>query len=104
MLHSLCGCDMWYEVDVYHVDHPLVNELWHEECGVRAGTGSYFDMSKNQALWNLVDSVGNKNGYFAKRFEYYYSYKDYTVYVLGQCEGDLGGDDCVDCVNHVRIV
>ncbi|GJX46560.1 RNA-directed DNA polymerase, eukaryota, reverse transcriptase zinc-binding domain protein [Tanacetum coccineum] len=84
---------MWYAVDFYHVDYPPLNGLWHEECGVRAGTGTYFDRYKNYALKELVDHVGNKKGYYAKRTIYYPE-----VNVLGQCEGDLGVDDCVHCV------
>ncbi|GKA80569.1 cysteine-rich repeat secretory protein 11-like protein isoform X1 [Tanacetum coccineum] len=89
------GCYMWYEVDAYHVDYLPKNGLWHEECGVRAGSGTDFDVNKNRAMKVLVDSVGNKKGYFATRF--WYSLHD-SGYVLGQCEGDLGDDDCVDCV------
>ncbi|GJZ79714.1 retrovirus-related pol polyprotein from transposon TNT 1-94 [Tanacetum coccineum] len=67
--------------------------LLHEECGVRAGTGTDFDRRKNRALKELVDHVGNKKGYYATRTFYYPQ-----VNVLGQCEGDLGVDDCVNCV------
>ncbi|GJZ79713.1 Gnk2-like domain-containing protein [Tanacetum coccineum] len=67
--------------------------LLHEECGVRAGTGTDFDRRKNRALKELVDHVGNKKGYYATRTFYYPQFN-----VLGQCEGDLGVDDCVNCV------
>ncbi|GJX40956.1 anticodon-binding aminoacyl-tRNA synthetase, class 1a [Tanacetum coccineum] len=92
---QLLGCYMWYELDAYHVDYPPVNRLWHEQCGVLSGTESDFDRYKNRLLNELVHSVGNKKGYYAIRGNVFY---DPYVNVLGQCEGDLGVDDCVNCV------
>ncbi|XP_071690135.1 plasmodesmata-located protein 2-like, partial [Rutidosis leptorrhynchoides] len=79
---QLVGCYMRYEA----VGFPQApgTELLYKKCG----SGRVDDEKLDGAFALLTKGVGK--GYFAGEFE--------DVYVLGQCDGDLGGGECVNCV------
>ncbi|KAG6719163.1 hypothetical protein I3842_04G189200 [Carya illinoinensis] len=64
-------------------------------CGSTKASETGFEQKRDKAL-NMVESGVNSSGAGAGGLFYTGRYE--SVYVLGQCEGDLGSDDCGDCV------
>ncbi|KAG8370841.1 hypothetical protein BUALT_Bualt13G0025300 [Buddleja alternifolia] len=85
---QLNGCYLRYEVSSF----VQVNgtELLYKVCGSNWANGPGFGERLDTALGEIVKGVGN--GFYAGGYE--------SVYVLGQCEGDIGGGDCVNCVKN----
>ncbi|XP_024964012.1 cysteine-rich repeat secretory protein 11-like [Cynara cardunculus var. scolymus] len=85
---QLGGCYLRYEV----LGFPQVpaTELLYKQCSSRRASGSGFDERLASALSLIPKGVANGKGYYAGGYQ--------SVYVLGQCEGDLGGGECVNCV------
>ncbi|KAL8262033.1 hypothetical protein R6Q59_026082 [Mikania micrantha] len=85
---QLNGCYLRYEV----VGFPPApaTELLFKQCGSDRASGSGFDSRLESALQQIEKGVANGNGYYSGEYQ--------SVYVLGQCEGDLGSGDCVNCV------
>nr|KYP74128.1 Cysteine-rich repeat secretory protein 56 [Cajanus cajan] len=91
---QLIGCYLRYEV----VGFKQVPEtqLLYKVCGSKMeGYDDGFEERRDSAF-GMVES-GVKNG--GKLF-YTGSYQ--SLYVLGQCEGDLAKDDCGDCVKSAE--
>ncbi|KAJ8443971.1 hypothetical protein Cgig2_020817 [Carnegiea gigantea] len=70
---QLVGCYMRYEI---------VGFRQVEEAG--------FDEKRESAFEEVESGVASGNGFYAASYG--------SVYVMGQCEGDLVGADCGDCV------
>ncbi|KAG9149436.1 hypothetical protein Leryth_003375 [Lithospermum erythrorhizon] len=87
---QLGGCYMRYEVSGFK--EVSGTELLYKICGSTQASGAGFGDRLDTALGEIVKGVGNGNGYYAGGYE--------SVYVLGQCEGDLGSNDCVQCVKN----
>lgn len=85
---QLDGCYLRYEV----VGFPPASstDLLFKQCGSNRATGSGFDDRLESALSQIEKGVGSGKGYYAGEYQ--------SVYVLGQCEGDLGNGECVNCV------
>ncbi|KAA8550707.1 hypothetical protein F0562_002391 [Nyssa sinensis] len=85
---QLSGCYMRYEV----VGFKQVSgtELLYKVCGSTQASGSGFEEILDTALEEIEKGVGSGDGFYTGSYE--------SVYVLGQCEGDLASGDCVDCV------
>ncbi|KAM7485418.1 hypothetical protein LguiA_001427 [Lonicera macranthoides] len=88
---QLQGCYMLYEVSGFAQISGM--EMLYKTCGRSNGRGTEFEERRDTALSGLESGVGSGVGGF-----YTGSYQG--VYVLGQCEGDLGGSDCGDCVKN----
>ncbi|KAL8227378.1 hypothetical protein R6Q57_017210 [Mikania cordata] len=86
---QLLGCYMLYEVSGFAQISGM--ELLYKTCGRTGGNG--FQETRDSAFSSLesVAGTGNGDGGF-----YTTSYN--SVYVLGQCQGDLGASDCRNCV------
>jgi hypothetical protein len=84
---QLNGCYMRYEIVGFK--QVASTELLYKVCGSTQTKETGFEQKRDTAF-ELVES-GVKSGLF-------YTGMYESVYVLGQCEGDLGSDDCVDCV------
>ncbi|KAD5508943.1 hypothetical protein E3N88_16646 [Mikania micrantha] len=86
---QLLGCYMLYEVSGFAQISGM--ELLYKTCGKTGGNG--FQETRDSAFSSLesVAGTGNGDGGF-----YTTSYE--SVYVLGQCQGDLGASDCRNCV------
>ncbi|XP_052187248.1 plasmodesmata-located protein 3-like [Diospyros lotus] len=83
------GCYMRYEVAGFK--ESAAEELLYKVCGSRKASGSGFGDRLETALGEIEKGVGSGNtGFYTGSYE--------SVYVLGQCEGDLGTGDCVECV------
>ncbi|XP_057794660.1 plasmodesmata-located protein 2-like, partial [Salvia miltiorrhiza] len=81
---QLGGCYIRYEMAGFQ--QASATELVYKACGsTQGGLGDRLDA----ALDGIANGVAS-GGFYADGYE--------SVYVLGQCEGDLTGDDCVNCV------
>nr|XP_043636637.1 plasmodesmata-located protein 3-like [Erigeron canadensis] len=85
---QLDGCYLKYEV----VGFPPASstDLLFKQCGTNRASGSGFDQRLESALEQIQKGVGNDKGFYSGVYQ--------SVYVLGQCEGDLGNDDCGNCI------
>ncbi|KAJ0953392.1 putative Gnk2-like domain-containing protein [Helianthus annuus] len=86
---QLLGCYMLYEVSGFAQISGM--ELLYKTCGKKSNAGGNFQQIRDSAFSSLESVVGSGNGGF-----YTTSYE--SVYVLGQCQGDLGASDCGNCV------
>ncbi|XP_023745554.1 plasmodesmata-located protein 2 isoform X2 [Lactuca sativa] len=91
---QLVGCYMRYEVIGFQ--QVPATELLYKQCGSRRAGGSGFSERLEAALSLIPKGVSNGKGYYAGGYQ--------SVYVLGQCEGDLGGGDCVNCVKKAAEI
>ncbi|GAB4830094.1 hypothetical protein Ancab_019736 [Ancistrocladus abbreviatus] len=91
---QLVGCYMRYEVSGFK--QISSTELLYKYCKTSdEGGGSGFEEKRDAAFEEVEKGVvgaatGSGGGFYAASYE--------SVYVLGQCEGDLNGDDCGECV------
>ncbi|XP_024982201.1 cysteine-rich repeat secretory protein 11-like [Cynara cardunculus var. scolymus] len=85
---QLDGCYLRYEV----VGFPpaTATDVLFKQCGSNRASGSGFDDRLESALSQIEKGVVTGKGYYAGEYQ--------SVYVLGQCEGDLGNGECVNCV------
>ncbi|CAI9778709.1 unnamed protein product [Fraxinus pennsylvanica] len=88
---QLNGCYLRYEIAGFR--EASGTELLYKVCGSTRASGTGFDDRLNSALDEVVKGVGSGNsGFYTGGYE--------SVYVLGQCEGDLSSGDCVNCVKN----
>lgn len=86
---QLLGCYMLYEISGFTQVSGL--DMLYKVCSGKNSPGSGFEEKRDTALSQLENGMSSaSNGFFATSYG--------NVYVLGQCEGDLGSSDCVDCV------
>ncbi|PSR89736.1 Cysteine-rich repeat secretory protein like [Actinidia chinensis var. chinensis] len=84
---QLTGCYMRYEVAGFK--QVSGTELLYKVCGSTRASGAGFGDRLRMALGEIVKGIEGSNGFYTGTYE--------SVFVLGQCEGDLGSVDCVDC-------
>ncbi|XP_059432861.1 plasmodesmata-located protein 1-like [Corylus avellana] len=91
---QLYGCYLRYEV----VGFKQVSdtELLYKACGPTQSSENGFEQKRDTAFDMVESGVKSDGGGASGGLFYTGSYE--SVYVLGQCEGDLGTDSCVDCV------
>ncbi|KAH6766661.1 hypothetical protein C2S52_017644 [Perilla frutescens var. hirtella] len=88
---QLNGCYLRYEIAGFRQVSGV--ELLYKICGSNRASGTGFGDRLDLALGEVVKGVtGGGGGFYAGAYE--------SVYVLGQCEGDLSGGDCVNCVKN----
>ncbi|KAK9724229.1 hypothetical protein RND81_05G057300 [Saponaria officinalis] len=87
---QLLGCYMLYEVSGFTQISGL--QMLFKVCSPTNVAGSGFEMRRDTALQVMVNGVnaGNSHGFYTTTYQ--------GVYVLGQCQGDLGAADCGLCV------
>nr|GMD65618.1 cysteine-rich repeat secretory protein 3-like [Ipomoea batatas] len=85
---QLFGCYMLYEVAGF----PQISgmEMLYKTCSGKNAQG--FEERRDTAFNNLVGGIPSANGFYTTSYE--------SVYVLGQCEGDVGNSDCGQCVKN----
>ncbi|KAF9609528.1 hypothetical protein IFM89_016889 [Coptis chinensis] len=99
MLNSLCentisgriqlsGCYIPYEQN----GSPQVSsfDLLHKTCSATQAEGSGYEERRDAAFAALKKGMVSGYGFYTTIYE--------SVYVLGQCEGDLSIGDCGECV------
>ncbi|KAL3531192.1 hypothetical protein ACH5RR_010514 [Cinchona calisaya] len=84
---QLQGCYLRYEVSGFR--QVSSTELLYKICGSTQASGVGFQDRLDTALGEIAKGVGS-NGFYTGGYQ--------SVYVLGQCEGDLASGDCVNCV------
>ncbi|XP_014511643.1 cysteine-rich repeat secretory protein 11 [Vigna radiata var. radiata] len=91
---QLTGCYLRYEI----VGFKQVTEtqLLHKVCGSK--NDSYDDgfEERRETAFGMVESDVKNGG------DLFYTGSYQSLYVLGQCEGDLGKDDCGDCMKSAE--
>lgn len=88
---QLLGCYMLYEVSGFTQISGM--DMLYKTCSGKSG-GNGFGESRDTAFSALVSGMGSSgNGLF-------YTTSFQSVFVLGQCEGDLGAADCSNCVKN----
>ncbi|KAA8548879.1 hypothetical protein F0562_000563 [Nyssa sinensis] len=85
---QLFGCYMLYEVAGFAQISGV--EMLYKTCKGKDVAGSAFEDRRDAAFSTLESSMASGNGFYTTSYE--------SVYVLGQCEGDLGSADCGECV------
>ncbi|XP_060177780.1 plasmodesmata-located protein 2-like [Lycium barbarum] len=86
---QLNGCYLRYELVGFQSVGPT--ELLFKICGSGQVSESGFGDKLDTALGQIVKGVSS-NGFYTGGYE--------SVYVLGQCEGDLSNGECVNCVKN----
>ncbi|KAG7018816.1 Cysteine-rich repeat secretory protein 3, partial [Cucurbita argyrosperma subsp. argyrosperma] len=87
---QLYGCYLLYEVSGFSQISGL--EMLFKTCGSTNVAGSGFEERRDTALSVLENGVVSGHGFYTTNYQ--------SVYVLGQCEGDLGDSDCGECVKN----
>ncbi|XP_051118923.1 plasmodesmata-located protein 3-like isoform X2 [Andrographis paniculata] len=88
---QLTGCYLRYEISGFR--QVSGTELLYKICGSTRASGAGFEDRLDMAMGEVVKGVGGGNsGFYTGAYQ--------SVYVLGQCEGDLGNGDCVNCVKN----
>ncbi|CAK7333911.1 unnamed protein product [Dovyalis caffra] len=88
---QLSGCYLKYEVVGFK--QVSETELLYKVCGSSKASGAGFEERRDAAFETMVNGVKNgSNGLF-------YTGEYQSVFVLGQCEGNLSSGDCGNCVN-----
>ncbi|XP_043721734.1 plasmodesmata-located protein 2-like isoform X2 [Telopea speciosissima] len=85
---QLYGCYLLYEVSGF----PAVSgvEMLYKTCSASEAAGVGFEERRDTALTVLESGVASNNGFYMTSYQ--------SVYMLAQCEGDLGSSDCEKCV------
>ncbi|KAE8650323.1 plasmodesmata-located protein 2 [Cucumis sativus] len=87
---QLYGCYLLYEVSGFAQISGF--EMLYKTCGSTNVAGSGFEERRDTALSVLENGVVSGHGFYTTNYQ--------SVYVLGQCEGDLGDSDCGECVKN----
>ncbi|CAA0815225.1 Cysteine-rich repeat secretory protein 11 [Striga hermonthica] len=87
---QLAGCYLRYEASGFQV--AGASELLFKICGPGRAREPGFGARLDAALGGMANGLEDGGGFYAGGYR--------SVYVLGQCEGDLGGTECVECVKN----
>ncbi|KAK2643752.1 hypothetical protein Ddye_018947 [Dipteronia dyeriana] len=85
---QLLGCYILYEVAGFSQISGM--EMLYKTCGATNVAGSGFEERRDAALQMMENGVISGHGFYTSSYE--------SVYLLAQCQGDLGDSDCGDCV------
>ncbi|KAH8495553.1 hypothetical protein H0E87_018647 [Populus deltoides] len=85
---QLYGCYILYEVAGFAQISGM--EMLYKTCGAKNVAGSGYEERRDTALSVMQNGAVSGHGFYATNYQ--------SVYVLGQCEGDVGDSDCGECV------
>ncbi|XP_027367057.1 cysteine-rich repeat secretory protein 3-like isoform X2 [Abrus precatorius] len=85
---QLLGCYMLYEVAGFAQISGM--QILYKTCGVTNAAGSGFEERRDTAFSVMENGVVSGHGFYATSYQ--------SLYVMGQCEGDVSDSDCGDCV------
>ncbi|CAK8543662.1 unnamed protein product [Lathyrus sativus] len=91
---QLSGCYLRYEV-VGFKQVPMTQFLY-KVCGSRKVDDSVGFEAKRDSAFGMVENGVKSGG------SLFYTGSYMSLYVLGQCEGSLGNNDCSDCVKSAE--
>lgn len=67
-------------------------QMLFKTCGATNVAGSGFEEKRDTAFSMMESGVVSSHGFYAASYQ--------AVYVVGQCEGDVGDSDCGECVKQ----
>ncbi|GMI69873.1 plasmodesmata-located protein 2 [Hibiscus trionum] len=85
---QLYGCYMLYQVAGFAQISGM--EMLFKTCGSTNVAGTGFEERRDTAFSVLESGVVSNHGFYTTNYQ--------SVYLLGQCEGDVGDSDCGECV------
>ncbi|KAK4770078.1 hypothetical protein SAY87_030610 [Trapa incisa] len=85
---QLYGCYLLYEVAGFVEVSGM--EMLYKTCGGTNAAGSGFEERRDTAFSVLQSGVVSGHGFYTTSYQ--------SMYVLAQCEGDVGDSDCGECV------
>lgn len=85
---QLYGCYLLYEISGFTQISGM--ELLYKTCGTTNVAGTGFEERRDTAFSVMENGVVSGHGFYATNYQ--------SMYVLAQCEGDLGDSDCSECV------
>lgn len=88
---QLHGCYLRYEISGFK--QVSDTELLYKTCGSIRAEGTGFEQRRDTAFDMVEDGVKSGSSLF-------YTGTYQSVYVLGQCDGDLDPNNCGDCVKN----
>ncbi|XP_042516550.1 plasmodesmata-located protein 2-like [Macadamia integrifolia] len=85
---QLYGCYIHYQISGF----PDISgvEMLYKTCGTSQASGNGFEMRRDTAFSVLESGIASSKGFYTTSYQ--------SVYMLAQCEGDLGTSDCGQCV------
>ncbi|KAL1206157.1 Plasmodesmata-located protein 3 [Cardamine amara subsp. amara] len=87
---QLSGCYLLYEISGFAQISGM--EMLFKTCGKNNVAGTGFEQRRDTAFGVLQNGVVSGHGFYATTYE--------SIYVLGQCEGDVGDSDCNVCIKN----
>lgn len=85
---QLLGCYMLYEVNGFSQISGM--QILYKTCGTTNAAGRGFEERRDTAFSVMENGVVSGHGFYATSYQ--------SLYVMGQCEGDVGDSDCGECV------
>ncbi|XP_027367314.1 cysteine-rich repeat secretory protein 3-like [Abrus precatorius] len=87
---QLLGCYMLYEVAGFSQISGM--QMLYKTCGATNAAGRGFEERRDTAFSVMQNGVVSGHGFYTTSYQ--------SVYVMGQCEGDVGDSDCGECVKN----
>lgn len=84
------GCYMLYEISGFSQISGM--QMLYKTCGTNNVAGTGFQERRDTAFSVMENGVISSHGFYTTNYQ--------SVYVLGQCEGDVGDSDCGECVKN----
>ncbi|XP_065852015.1 plasmodesmata-located protein 3-like [Euphorbia lathyris] len=95
---ELNGCYLKYETDEFVEETSRKHELLHETCSEEKAEELGFVEVRDAAFLEMEEGMGEEKGF------YHYE-KDYgNVNVIGECERDVMGCDCSECLGFAAEI
>lgn len=85
---QLLGCYMLYEVTGFSQISGM--QILYKTCGATNAAGRGFEERRDTAFSVMENGVVSAHGFYATSYQ--------SLYVMGQCEGDVGDSDCGECI------
>nr|ACU19270.1 unknown [Glycine max] len=87
---QLLGCYILYEVAGFSQISGM--QMLYKTCGATNAAGRGFEERRDTAFSVMENGVVSGHGFYTTSYQ--------SLYVMGQCEGDVGDSDCGECVKN----